>query len=241
MRIAAAASLQDVVTALNERFTAMTGSPCQVSFASSGTLAQQIKASPQADVFLSASERWMRAVQEAGRFEADRYETLWRNQLVVLSHPQVRWADRPFEALDHGGIRLMAMGDPTHVPAGRYAQAWLDAWSRPTPPPRWLVESERVFAPDARAILTWVEARQDVVGIAYATDYRSWSDRVQLVHRVPVAEGPEIRYFAGLIKAQPNLATARQYLAFLQSDLAREIVQAHGFFLDAAPAEPPAP
>ena len=73
LTIAVAASLTDVIQEVGERFVAERHVTLIYNFAASGALARQLLASPRADLFLSASERWMDEVDwESVRAEPQR-------------------------------------------------------------------------------------------------------------------------------------------------------------------------
>jgi molybdate transport system substrate-binding protein len=87
-----------------------------------------------ADVFLSADEKWMDDVGASGSgsqglLVPGSRQDLLANELVLIAPAGKRLTIR-FESSSSFGAQLpdikkIAVGDPSHVPAGRYAkQAW---------------------------------------------------------------------------------------------------------------------
>jgi molybdate transport system substrate-binding protein len=230
LTVFAAASLADALTEAGERFTAESGIALAFNFAGSGTLAQQLRAAPRADLFVSASEAWMDAVAAAGRLEAETRVTLLANSLVVIAHPEAKFTlDGPSQ-LAELPVAHFSLGDPAYVPAGRYARDWLEGIEAPGGGSVWArVSGQIVPAPDVRAALQLVAARRDVVGIVYRSDALARTGTVRILLAPSADEQPVIRYPAAILRATAHPAEARALLAFLRSPTAGEIFARHGF------------
>ncbi len=222
----AASSLTLPLTEIANRYETEHAVKIRLSLAASSILAKQLARGAPAAIFISANPQWMRylvrrkvVAPEAGRFLAG-------NRLVVAVS-----AKRPSAALDDlgslpsllSGGRL-SLGDPAHVPAGRYAKAAL------TGAGVWEALSKRLIpAANVRAALRFVELEQAGAGIVYATDaYRN--SRVRVVHQIDDARHPPIRYLAALVPDRPGAARAffdHLFSAGAQAGLAR-----HGFTVD---------
>lgn len=224
----AAASTTDVITRLAERYEAKTGTKVKTSFAASSTLAKQIDGGARADVFLSANPQWMDWLEERDRIRPKSRVDLAANALVLVA-PRGRAPNARLESIrfekdfaigDALGPRL-ALGDPSHVPAGTYAKAALEAlgW--------WDVLEQRVVpAQDVRAALGFVELGEADAGVVYATD-AAVTPRVEVVGTFPDAVVPPIRYPVALTKdAAPG---ADAFLAFLTGDEAAGVLREAGF------------
>lgn len=134
-----AASLERPVT------TALADEAVRTSFASSSSLARQILAGAEVDVFLSAHEEWIDALAAEGLVH-DR-QPLFANQLVVAGHAPLDDAN------------CVAVGSPESVPLGRYTREALAEWP----------ERARE-ASSASAAARLVHTGQCDVGVLYATD-----------------------------------------------------------------------
>ena len=223
----AAASLRDVLEDVGTAFERASGVSTVFNFAGSNTLARQIEASPIADVFVSADERWMDYIAALNLVTPGTRRTLLGNRLVVVAHSGSCLRLEKIADLTNADIGFLSLGDPDAVPAGRYAKEMLqrlrigttDLWSQ--------IHHLVVPAPDVRAALALVEARPDVMGIVYRTDALT-SSRVKIVLELADTGGPMIRYAIAGIGKQPT-ATTRRWLDFLRGDLAQEAFERHGF------------
>ncbi len=221
----AAASLRDVITKVGDVFTQQRGIEIVYNFAGSNVLAHQINAAPIADLFLSASEKWIDVVESAGNCVPDSRCTLLTNRLVVICHRDSRWMMARPEQLADLDFKYLAMANPEAVPAGRYAKEWLQSVSL------WDRCQRRVApTPDVRAALALVEADPRIVGIVYHTDAVT-SDRVRSLFEIPADQGPTIRYVAAAIAGRQSTEHALEFLQFLKLEKAAEIFKRGGFMV----------
>ena len=158
----AAASLTDVAEAFAMAYQVMhPETRVTVSVGASSTLARQIAAGAPAGVYLSASPEWTTFLQEEGQVQGAPV-ALARNRLVLLGGPD----DAPLAELgDLRHVERIAVADPAHVPAGRYAQEVLrqaGLWDD--------VQPRIIPALDARAAVTAVSTGRADVAFAYASD-----------------------------------------------------------------------
>jgi len=229
LTVFAAASLSDGIKALAPLWAAQGHPPFRASLAASSTLARQIEQGAPADVFASADEAWMNWVQERGLIDPATRHTALGNQLVLVGPASA--AEAPRLSLDRNldwakllgpGGRL-AVGDPAHVPAGRYAQealTALGAWES--------LEPRLARAENVRSALLLVERGEAPLGIGYATDVGSGT---RILGVFPADSHIPITYpFAVTRRAAGNpqaLALAR----FLTSEQAMPVWRRYGFSL----------
>jgi molybdate transport system substrate-binding protein len=227
----AAASLSDVLREIGDLYMNHSEADLVFNFTGSNVLAQQILASPKADVFVSANEEWMTVVEQAGRIEAGASQSLLSNTLVLIAHSDSPWKVDVATDLCQLDFRFLALGNPEAVPAGRYAKQWLETLAC-RGENAWDTVAERISpAPDVRAVVGQVEASKGVLGIVYQTDYAAARDRVQLLYRVSAKEGPPIRYAVSRLQNTKDPQAAESFVEFLFSDAARGIFIEHGFLL----------
>jgi len=225
-----AASLTDVVPEVAERFAEEYPAEFIFNFASSGALAQQIMASSQGDLFLSASTRWMDAVVEAGNADPADVTAVLSNRLCVIANPASTVVWESPEAACDAPFELLAIGDPASVPAGRYAKKWLETVACADRGTLWERWSDRLSpTPDVRAVLAQVEGNRDLFGIVYETDFVARREHVRLLHTVPVEGGPPITYAAAVLSESRAPKLARAFLDYLRSEEAAAIFREHGF------------
>jgi molybdate transport system substrate-binding protein len=222
VRLFAAASLADVMRALEPAFAAATGHTLRMNFGSSGLLARQIVEGAGADVFFSADEWQLQRLDDAQLTIPPTRRVLAGNQLALVvpadaTHPE------SFDDLTGQRVRRIALGEPATVPAGAYAKAYLETLGR------WDAVAPKIVPLDnVRAVLAAVAAGNVDAGVVYHTDVKTES-RVRLVALVPPHDGPRIRYPAVVLKGARDRAAADALLKFLVSEVAQDEFARHGF------------
>ena len=223
----AAASLTEVVGAVADAFTAETGITVQTSFAGSSTLARQIEAGAPADLYLSADTVWMDHLAARGLIDPDSRRIAARNRLVVIV-PAGDAAPATVPDLTDGLGDLLgedgrlAVADPGHVPAGRYAEAALTAIGL------WPAVADRLApAPDVRAAVVLVARGEAPAGIVYATDALA-VDAATVRWQIPDSAQPEIAYPVAIVAGRTRPA-AMAFLESLTDARGREVFDRFGF------------
>lgn len=229
LTIFAAASTTNAIQELASLYAAVAGVRITPSFAASSTLARQIKAGAPVDIFLSANPQWMDYLEAEDRLIDGSRRQLLGNRLVLIAP-----ADSPLSRLrinaDLNILDLLAadgrlaMGDPSHVPAGLYGKQALESLDL------WETAGARI-APmaDVRAATTMVERGETPIGVVYATD-AAISARVKVIGTFPADTHAPIVYPVALVKGA-NVETARALLEFFEDPRAREIFRKYGFVL----------
>lgn len=217
----AAASLRN---ALDDAARGFSGPRPVVSYAGSSSLAKQIERGAPASIFISADRDWMNYVQQLGLLEPGTRRDLLGNRLVLVAPrgSAVKLEIAPGMPLLHalGGGRL-ALGDPYHVPAGKYARAALESLGL------WDSLKARVAATEnVRIALALVARGEAPLGVVYETDARE-EPGVRVVGRFDASLHPPIVYPMALLKGAPP--AARAFAAYLRSDRARAVFRKHGF------------
>ncbi len=228
----AAASLRDVLQEIATAYQKETGVHVLFNFAGSNDLAHQIIAAPRADLFVSASERWMDEVAKANRLENGTRSDLLSNTLVVIANSESTWSVPEPCAIAALPFRYLALGNPDAVPAGQYARQWMTTLQCGGHP-LWDDVKDRVApTPDVRAALSQVVASADMLGIVYRTDQLAFAKQTRVLFEVK--DGPPIRYSIGRLTEAPNKAAAVGFQEYLRSAAARAVFEKHGFgFIDA--------
>jgi len=210
VRVFAAASLSDALQEIGRVYKRQSGDRVLFNFGASSTLARQIELGAPADVFLSADEAKMDALQKRGLIDRATRASVLSNTLVIVG-------DHVRGPRDLIGKKI-ALAEPSTVPAGIYARSWLTRiglWKQIAPN---VIPTDNV-----RAALAAVEAGNADAAIVYRTDAK----RIAYVIR----DGPPISYpFAVLAEAEEPRA-ARRFLAFARSDAALRIFKKYGFLV----------
>ena len=226
LMVFAATSLTDVLPQLAQAYAAQGGEPVKFAFASSSILARQIEGGAQADVFVSADLEWLEYLDQRGLIEPQSLVTLAGNSLVLVApadsllSPAVLNAQTPLDQWLGSG--RLAVGDPAHVPAGRYAQTALSKLGL------WSLVADRLAPADSvRTAFMYVATGEAPLGIVYATDLKA-APGVKQIATFPPTSYPPIVYPAAAVHGRSSRAVW-QWLVFLKSPAAAKIWQTAGF------------
>jgi molybdate transport system substrate-binding protein len=221
----AASSLTNPVDELGPVFAAHSGVRVKTSYAATSTLARQVEAGADADVFISADQIWMDYLADRSRIVTATRISLLGNRLVLVvpSDRKVTVALIPgFDLAGLLGRGRLATGDPAHVPAGRYARQALTAlgvWH--------VAQPTLVPAESARAALALVERGEVPAGIVFESD-AALSARVHVAGVFPAASHEPIVYAAAIVAGRDRSA-ARRFLEFLKSPAAAAVFTRYHF------------
>jgi molybdate transport system substrate-binding protein len=224
LMVFAAASLTDVMTDITAAFEQKTNIRVLLNLASSGTLARQVELGNQPDVFVSASKKWADYLAKKGFTQKKWTQTVAHNELVLVSHvdsslgPVKIDADLNFPSLS--GDERLSLGDPAHVPAGKYAKEALDHFEWYAP-----MKDKLLPAKDVRSALMVVELGEAPVGIVYRTDAEK-SSKVKILGVFPEASHNPIQYVATVCSQHRE---AVDLFHFLTSPEAVNIWKKYGF------------
>ncbi|MBS6026290.1 MAG: molybdate ABC transporter substrate-binding protein [Haemophilus pittmaniae] len=195
------------------------------SFASSSTLAKQIEEGAPADLFVSASNKWMKYLSDKNLIVKETEKVLVGNELVLIA-PANSAANTVDLAKGEwiGGLKdsYLSVGDPAHVPAGQYAEealTKLNLWDQ--------VKDKLARAKDVRGALALVERAEAPYGIVYSTDAKV-SKAVKTVAVFPQDSYKAVEYPVAILQEHDNAET-RAFLNYLQSDAAKKVFVEYGF------------
>jgi molybdate transport system substrate-binding protein len=192
------------------------------NFGSSGGLLQQIRNGAPVDIFISAAAPQMDTLQTENFLLANTRRNLLTNQLVLVV-PTHGSKLNVLTQLTEPRIKRIAIGDPRIVPAGAYTQQALTKvglWNQ--------LQSKLVLTQNVRQVLRFVEARDADAGFIYLTDAQL-TDRVKIVQTIPSDLHDPIVYAIAILKNSRNPSAAKNFVQFLESDLAQKVFQSYGF------------
>jgi molybdate transport system substrate-binding protein len=213
----AAASLTNVLQELAPAFEGATGNHAVFNFAASSTLARQIEEGAPADVFFSADEARMDALERDGLILVDTRQTMLSNALVIVTAAASKLDLHDPKALATPTVRVLALAEPQSVPAGIYAKEYLrrlGLWSK--------VVDKVVPTENVRAALAVVESGNADAGIVYRSDAAA-SARVRVAYEVPAADAPTISYPVAVLAGARDAAAGRSFVAFLSTPAAKGV------------------
>jgi molybdate transport system substrate-binding protein len=221
----AAASLREALDEQARQFAFASGNKAVVSYGASSILAKQIENGAPASLFISADREWMDYLVVRRLVDVRSRVDLLSNRLALIapagSDVQVR-ITRGFPLAALLGRERLAMADPDHVPAGKYAKAaleTLDVWTG--------VADKIARAMDVRAALVLVARGEAPIGIVYRTDALA-DRRVRVVGEFPVTSHAPIIYPAALTASDRGPAGS-EFLDFLRARSSRAVWEKYGF------------
>ena len=221
----AAASLKNALDEIDARYQARGGDKAAISYASSSALAKQVESGAPADIFISADLDWMDHVEKRSLIKAGTRTNLLRNEIVLIAPADSKASftiGPKFPLAKLLGDGRLAMGDPDHVPAGKYGKAALEAlevWSS--------VANRIARAENVRAALNFVARGEAPFGVVYRTDAAA-EKNVRIAGAFPGNTHPPIVYPAALLSGGKSPAADR-YFQFVKSTEAQSIFRKHGF------------
>ena len=221
LTVSAAISLSDPLTAIAQEYGRLGRGGIRFNFAGSNTLARQIVNGARVDVFISADDAQMDAVAAAALLKDGTRIALLRNQLAVVVPGDRPRTFKSIKEIADPGFKRIALGDPAAVPAGVYAQQYLETealWHA--------IEPRIVPTASARAALTAVTSGAADAAIVYRTDARM-AVRATVAWVVPADRGPRIVYPAAILR--DALPEAQRFLDFLRGEAASRIFERFGF------------
>ncbi|HVR38861.1 MAG TPA: molybdate ABC transporter substrate-binding protein [Thermoanaerobaculia bacterium] len=208
----AAASLTDVLQEIAHNYERTSSDKIVFNFAASSTLARQIELGAPADLFTSADEAKMDALQKNKLIDAKTRVSLLSNTLVIVSNVPVK---RPHDLVN---VQSIALAEPSSVPAGIYAKQYLTKigiWDR--------VASKVIPTDNVRSALAAVKAGNADAAIVYKTDAKTFACEIK--------DGPPISYPFAIVRDAQHAAAARRFLQYLASKAARNVFLKHGFLV----------
>lgn len=222
LTISAAASLKesmaDVETLFEEKYPNV---KLTFNFGSSGSLQQQIEQGAPADVFISAGQSQMKALKDASLMVDDTCKDLVKNQLVLVGPSNTSITS--LNDLTKDSVSKIAVGEPSSVPAGKYADEVLKNSKIYDS-----VSSKLVFAKDVKEVLAWSASGNADVGFVYLSDAKS-SDSTKIIETISDDLHSPITYPIGVIKSTTHLDDAKAFVDFLYTDSAKSVFEKYGY------------
>ena len=223
--VAAAASLKNayedkLIPMFEEQYPGVT---VEGTYDSSGKLQTQIEEGLEADVFMSAATKQMKALDDEGMIASDSIVNLLENKIVLIVPAGSDSKIDSFEKI--GDAASIALGDPESVPAGQYAKEALtnlNVWDS--------IQDKVSFGSNVTEVLNQVAAASADAGIVYATDAASKADQVTVVAEAP--EGSlekKVIYPVAVVKATTHEDAAKAFVDFLQTPEAIAVFESYGF------------
>lgn len=223
--VAAAASLKNayedkLIPMFQEKYPNVT---VKGTYDSSGKLQTQIEEGLEADIFMSAAVKQMKALDEEGMISTDTITNLLENKIVLIVPSDSSGEFTQFQDIEKAAI--IALGDPESVPAGQYAKEALTSlgiWDK--------IQDKVSFGTNVTEVLNQVAAASANAGIVYATDAASMEGRVKVVAEAPEGSlAAKVIYPAAVVKSTAHEEEAAAFLEFLKTEEATKVFEEYGF------------
>ena len=224
LTVFAAASLTETLNEISEQYkTVAPNVELVFNFDSSGTLKTQIEEGADCDLFLSAAQKQMNALQDEDLINTGTRVDLLENK-VVLAVPEGNPADiQSFEDIGTDKCKLVALGNED-VPVGSYSIEILTNLGILDE----LESSNKItYGSNVKEVTTQVKEDAADCGIVYATD--AYSAGLETVDEATADECRQVIYPAALTASTAHAEEAQAFLDYLTTDDAAAIFESVGF------------
>ena len=230
--VLAAASLTESFTEIGQRFAAKNpGLRVTFSFAGSQQLAQQLDQGAPADVFASASQKYMDAAVISKRVTAEAVKTFAKNRLVVIFPKDNPAGLKELPDLAKAGIKIDLA--EKSVPAGQYTLDFLDKASKDAAfPPAFkdaVLQNVVSYEDNVKAVVTKVTLGEVDAGIVYATDVTAEAAAKLGKLAIPDALNTVAAYPIAPISDSKHAGAAQAFTAFVLSADGQAVLAKYGF------------
>ena len=222
LNISAAASLKEAMTDIQTEFKKVKPNiTLTVNFGASGSLQQQIEQGAPCDIFISAGQSQMKALDDKSLLLENTKKDLVKNDLVLVGPKDTTIAS--VSDLNTDKIKKIAVGEPSSVPAGKYADEVFQKLGIKD-----AISSKLVLAKDVKEVLAWSASGNAEVGFVYKSDALSSSD-VKIIETIADNMHSPITYPVGVIKASKNPDASKAFEDFLFTDTCKTIFEKYGY------------
>ena len=224
LNVFAAASLTESLTAIAEKYKQIAPNvKLTFNFAASGTLQTQIEQGATADLFISAAKKQMDTLESKSLIVSESKINLLVNKVVLIVPASSTKGIASFNDCLTDKVKMIAIGDPTSVPAGQYAKevfTYLKGWDA--------ISAKANLGTDVKQVLSWVASGDADCGIVYGTDAGT-NNKVKVVAEAPAGSHSPIVYPAAILKSSAKTDAAKAFLKYLQSEDSGKIFTDFGF------------
>ena len=221
--VSAAISLKDALDEIAQLYCAeKPGTVIHFNLGASGSLQFQIEQGAPVDIFISAAPKQMDTLESEGLVIAGTRRNLVENELVLIV-PRDKQGISSFQDLVRPQVKVVAVGEPHAVPAGKYAQEVLKHLGIYDE-----LKPKFVQAQDVRQALMFVATGNADAGIVYRTDAMT-SNRVTVAATAPDGSHSPIVYPVAVLKNSRNISAAKDFVTFLLGPKSSTVFQKYGF------------
>lgn len=228
LHIFAAASMTETMDEIIENYKSEAPNVTVIpTYDSSGTLLTQIQEGAECDLFISAAQKQMNALnEESALLEGTRLDLL--ENKVALAVPEgnpkgIESFDQLAELLKSGDV-LLAMGN-SDVPVGQYTQKIFAFYGLDEE--TMAAAGTLTYGSNVKEVTTQVSEATVDCGIIYGTD--AASARLTVVDTAADEMCGQVIYPAAVLGNSQHPEEAKAFLAYLQTDACARIFEGVGF------------
>ena len=194
------------------------------NFGASGDLVRQIEGGAPVDVFASAAQKDMDQIDTKGLIDVATRANFVKNTVVLIQSAASTLEINGFEDLLKPEIKMISIGNPQTVPAGKYAQevfTHFKVWEG--------ISKKLVLAENVRQVLDYVTKNEVDAGVVYATDAAVQAGKIKIVATAPTGSHKPVVYPVAMVKSSKNEVTAKAFITMLKADSGMKILKKYGF------------
>lgn len=224
--VAAAADLSSAMQEISDGYTKKTGVTVKLSFGSSGAITQQIENGAPFDIFFSADMDYPRQLISHGDADsASLYEYAVGKLVLWVPAESALDPAKGMNVLLDPSVRKIAIANPQHAPYGRAAVAALKhtgLYDR--------VSSQLVLGENISQAAQFVESGNAQVGfVALAHAVAPGMRGKGKYWEVSAEDYPPLAQGAVIISRSPHKKEAADFMEYVKTKQAAEILQKYGF------------
>ena len=194
---------------------------------SSGTLQTQIEEGARCDLFFSAADKQMDALTEEKLTKEDTVKDLLENKVVLIKPKDGETKVTGFENITDAENMALAGED---VPVGQYSREIFNNLGIMDD----VNKMEINECKNVTDVLAAVSEGSNEVGVVYATDAASVTDKVDIIAEAPADSlKTPVLYPVGLIEdkeaSEDDTKAAEAFLDYVESDAAIKVFEDYGF------------
>ncbi|MBR4401246.1 MAG: molybdate ABC transporter substrate-binding protein [Synergistes sp.] len=182
------------------------------NFDSSGTLKTQIEQGADCDIFISAGQKQMNAINDKFVMPNTRFDIVSNKVVLIIPKGQNPTKIRSFGDVATDKVKLIALGN-SDVPVGQYSEEIfknMGIWDKLK------AENKITYASNVKEVLAQTAAAAVNCGVVYSTDAAT-SDAVEVISYAPKNTHKPIIYPAAIMKNTKHKAEAEAFVNYLKS------------------------
>lgn len=221
--ISAASSLREAFSEISSRFQSEhPGVEIKLVFGASSSLLQQVEQGAPADVLALADFELFKGtnIDKSEKF-AD-VNIFAKNKLVLIQSTKNAQNIASLDQIDNKGIKRIAIGNPSFVPAGRYARDAIKSqglWQK--------VENKMIYTHNVRQALDYVARGEVDLGFVYFSDAKMMEKKVKII--LSIDQESEIRYGIASVSRQRANDLSAKFVHFVMAPQGQLILKNFGF------------